>query len=282
MDAADDALAGVDDVLRGAPPTSVALGRDRAIPCAVRRPPGRRRSSPRRAAARAWPAIRSMTSRGSSIAGDVAADLGQRRHLVGPPMRFLRQAGVLEGDAEADGERRDQPQVAVARSAPSRSRFWMRDHADRVVAVDERRPQRRLRLLALDDRRLAGRDRPRRCVLVDEQRFAGLEDVAAEPDDGHRRLGEADAALDRVREADASASGSRMPMSTTWASKISMTVSPTRSYIAWMSSRRARPSWTPLTMASSAARSSASVSRRGSRPSTGRSRGRRSGLPPAS
>ena len=51
-------------------------------------------------------------------------------------------------------------------------------------------------------------------------------------------------------------------MSTTWASKISMTVSPTRSYIAWMSSRRARPSWTRLTIDSSAARSSASASSR--------------------
>ena len=53
-----------------------------------------------------------------------------------------------------------------------------------------------------------------------------------------------------------------MPMSTTWASKISWILSPTRSYIACMSSSAARPCWTPLMIASSAARSSVSVSSR--------------------
>ena len=48
-------------------------------------------------------------------------------------------------------------------------------------------------------------------------------------------------------------------MSSTWASKISRSRSPTRSYIAWMSSCAARPCWTSLMIASSAARSSASV-----------------------
>ena len=53
-----------------------------------------------------------------------------------------------------------------------------------------------------------------------------------------------------------------MPMSTTWASKISWILSPTRSYIACMSRFWARPSWTLLMSASSAARSSVSASRR--------------------
>ena len=48
--------------------------------------------------------------------------------------------------------------------------------------------------------------------------------------------------------------GSRMPISTTWASKISWIRSPTRSYIACMSSRSARPRCTSLTKASSALR----------------------------
>ena len=48
-------------------------------------------------------------------------------------------------------------------------------------------------------------------------------------------------------------------MSTTWASKISAILSPTRSYIACMSSSAARPCWTLLMIASSAARSLVSV-----------------------
>ena len=51
-------------------------------------------------------------------------------------------------------------------------------------------------------------------------------------------------------------------MSTTWASKISWILSPTRSYIACMSRFWARPSWTLVMIASSAARSSVSASRR--------------------
>ena len=66
-------------------------------------------------------------------------------------------------------------------------------------------------------------------------------------------------------------------MSTTWASKIAWILSPTRSYIACMSSFSARPRWTSLISASSAARSFVSVRRRWSRRTAGRSRGRRSG-----
>ena len=58
------------------------------------------------------------------------------------------------------------------------------------------------------------------------------------------------------------ASRSKMPMSTTWASKISWILSPTRSYIDCMSRFSARPCWTLLMIASSAARSSVSVSSR--------------------
>ena len=56
--------------------------------------------------------------------------------------------------------------------------------------------------------------------------------------------------------------GRTIPMSTTWASKISWILSPTTSYIACMSSCSARPRWTSLMIASSAARSSVSVSSR--------------------
>ena len=58
------------------------------------------------------------------------------------------------------------------------------------------------------------------------------------------------------------ASRSKTPMSTTWVSKISWILSPTRSYIACMSSSAASPSWTLLMIASSAARWSVSVRRR--------------------
>ena len=51
-------------------------------------------------------------------------------------------------------------------------------------------------------------------------------------------------------------------MITTWASKISAILSPTSSYIACMSNSAARPCWTLLMIASSAARSLLSASRR--------------------
>ena len=51
-------------------------------------------------------------------------------------------------------------------------------------------------------------------------------------------------------------------MSTTWASKISWILFPTRSYIDCMSRFWARPSWTLVMIASSAARSSVSARRR--------------------
>ena len=57
-------------------------------------------------------------------------------------------------------------------------------------------------------------------------------------------------------------SGSKTPMSTTCVSKMAWILSPTRSYIACMSSSAARPSWTLLMIASSAARWSVSVRRR--------------------
>ena len=59
-----------------------------------------------------------------------------------------------------------------------------------------------------------------------------------------------------------SAVESNVLMSTVWASKISAILSPTRSYIDCMSRFAARPCWTLLMIASSAARSSVSVSRR--------------------
>ena len=58
------------------------------------------------------------------------------------------------------------------------------------------------------------------------------------------------------------ASRSSMAMSTTWASKIAWILSPTSSYMAPISSLLARPSWTPLMIASSAARWSVSARRR--------------------
>ena len=58
------------------------------------------------------------------------------------------------------------------------------------------------------------------------------------------------------------ASRSSIAMSTTWASKMAWILSPTSSYMAPISSLLARPSWTPLMMASSAARWSVSASRR--------------------
>ena len=59
-----------------------------------------------------------------------------------------------------------------------------------------------------------------------------------------------------------SCSGSTTAMSTIWASKIAWILSPTRSYIACRSSFWARPCWTSLISASSAARSFVSASSR--------------------
>ena len=72
------------------------------------------------------------------------------RQLGGPlvglgqqALRLVEQAGVLERDAQARGERREQPLVGLAERV-SWSRALESDHADRLVAGHDRHAEPRL------------------------------------------------------------------------------------------------------------------------------------------
>ena len=130
----------------------------------------------------------------------------------------------------------------------------------------ERREQDRQRRFSLDERRrqpLLGLPAAATSLISTGWRVSIRICVVGARLERHRLVRESNA---RARSCTGSGSGlaskSKMPMSTTWASKISWILSPTRSYIACMSSFAARPCWTLLMIASSAARSSVSVSRR--------------------
>ena len=151
--------------------------------------------------------------------------------------RLLEQARVLEGDAQAPGERGQQTHVGVAERVLA-VEVLERDDAGRPVADDERHEDARLRRLRPTSTN--GCPCSRRDpldVLVDDDRLARLEDVLA--GSPMTSIGSSGKRTPRsivygkwIRPDDAST----IPMSTTWASKISWIRSPTRSYIACMSS----------------------------------------------
>ena len=136
---------------------------------------------------------------------DARDDRELRRALVGAleqPLRLVEQAGVLERDAQAGGERREDAHVGVAERALV-IQVLEGDDPERLVAHDERHPQAGLRELALHrDAGLAELLAPLGHALVDEQGLARLRDVPPEADERDHLLGEAHASLDEIREPD--------------------------------------------------------------------------------
>ena len=115
--------------------------------------------------------------------------------------RLLEQPSVLERDAQASRERREEAHVRVAERVLS-VEVLQRDHARRLAPHQERDEQRRLGRFPLEDSRLIEPFGELIEVLVGEERFTRLHHVAPEADDLDRLVGEPHAALDRVREAD--------------------------------------------------------------------------------
>ncbi len=103
------------------------------------------------------------------VGGESGLDAVDDRQLGGPLVGLGEQAsclvdepGVLEGDAQAAGERRQHPDVSVAEGVLA-IEVLERDDAGHIAPDDERGEQRRQRRLTLMDVRLAhlGRAAPR-------------------------------------------------------------------------------------------------------------------------
>ena len=133
---------------------------------------------------------------------------GDDRQLGGPlvglaqeSLGLVEQAGVLEGNGQARG---DGPQQANVRLGEGELvvEVLERDDTRRLAADDQRDPERRERRLALEHQPSSDGGRASRHVLVDEEGLPGVHDVPAEAVGADRRVGEPDAALDRVREVD--------------------------------------------------------------------------------
>ena len=196
------------------------------------------------------------------IASSAARSFG----LGQQPARLVEEPRVLERDAQARRQGREQPHVRLAEGVLA------------IEVLDARSPRARDRRPRAERRRRTSalRRRWHRCdpfrvdelcpVLVHDDRLASARStVRAIPDNGRSTSSpEAHAALDRVRDSGWSPASvvvdarCRRPgrRRSRWI------LSPTRSYIDCMSSFAARPCWTLLMIASSAARSSVSVSRR--------------------
>ena len=192
--------------------------------------------------------------------------LGVRCSLVSVSSRCVSSNSRAFSSAtlRLDGEGRQQADVGLARTRP-RVEVLERDHAgDRRRRRPERDEESGLRNLAGQDRRHCRTASPRRtCRSIDQHGCRVSSTCLPEADDADAdRRGSAR----RARSCTGNGAGpwprSSSAMSTTWASKISWILSPTSSYIACMSSFAARPSWTLLMIASSAARSLVSVSSR--------------------
>ena len=133
---------------------------------------------------------------------------------------LLEQPRVLQRDAEAAGEGRQEPNVGVGeRVLPVE--VAEQDHAGRLRCRRRAERIRPTRDAALVHDRVAELDGALLEALVDQERFLGLDHVLAEPDHLHRLVREPLAPLDRVREVEDVPSGSRTPMSTICASKMS-------------------------------------------------------------
>ena len=134
------------------------------------------------------------------LRGERLPDAVHRRELGHPLARLVDETGVVERDAEAAGERGQQPLVGLARRRASGRRSGARSRRSRGR---RRRAGRRAPTSPAprSAHRVAVRSRHLRRDLVDQQRLARLDHVLAEADQRDRLLVETLAPLDHVREA---------------------------------------------------------------------------------
>ena len=121
--------------------------------------------------------------------------------LTEQALGLVEQSGVLQRDAEAPGQRREQADLGVAERVLA-IHVLERDHPGPDAAGDQRHEERTLRNLAGDDDRVAVARSDLRHVTGQRERLARLEDVLPEADDPDGIVVGADAHLDRVHEAD--------------------------------------------------------------------------------
>src|SRR5262249_49860340 len=114
---------------------------------------------------------------------------------------LLEQPRVLEGNAEASGDRRDEPNVAVAERMLL-VEVLQRDDAGRPIADDQWNEDLRLRRLPNESDRVPDFSGPGFDIFVHDDRLARCHGDLAEPDHLDRFVWETLATLDRVGEVD--------------------------------------------------------------------------------
>ena len=124
-----------------------------------------------------------------------------QRQLGVPLPRLVHEPRVLERHAEAAGQRLQELLVGVGEGVLAVD-VLERDHARRLAAGDERHVEHRLRHLARPGPGCRTLSRLRARFSSMRSVSACLQHVLAEADQLDRLVGEADAALDRVREVD--------------------------------------------------------------------------------
>ncbi len=132
----------------------------------------------------------------------LAPDLGSHGHLVSSPFGFIQQARVFEGDAQGVGQGLHQ---AYIRGAEAVFLFQVldRDDGPDLFVPQQRHEQGRFGPLS-GQHRVAGFQRQLLEVLVDQQGFAGLDDLQSEAVRWARRKYAAVAVFIRVRHAEQS------------------------------------------------------------------------------
>ncbi len=133
------------------------------------------------------------------LTGERVLDAVDQRQLGVALACLVYQPRVLERDAQASGQRLQELLVGIGECVLP-VEVLERDHARRLAARTEGHVQHRLRHLARQHRVAVAVWAPSG-VLVDQERLAGLDHVAPEPDQLDRLVRISDAALDRVREA---------------------------------------------------------------------------------
>ena len=133
--------------------------------------------------------------------GEPPLHVVDERELGVPLSGLLEQTRVLERDAQAPGERHQEPQVGVVEGVLAVD-VLERDHAGRLAPDHQRHEHAGPRRLALDRLGLVVLGEQFLRNDVEQEGLARSEDVLPEAHDGHRLVGEADAFLDRVGEVD--------------------------------------------------------------------------------
>ena len=135
------------------------------------------------------------------LLGETPLDVVDERQLGVPLARLLEQARVLERDAQASGDRRQQPHVGFAeRVLPVQ--VVQRDDARPSAPHEERNEHRRLGRLARDRHWVPRLFAPSFHVLVDDNGFPRLQRDLAEPHDLDRMVDQPLTTLERIGEPD--------------------------------------------------------------------------------